>query len=442
MPPNSWRLNVLNHLKLDLSLTRIADRIGVNRVVLTLSIARLADALGNSILFIIIPLYVAQLPSPWFPVPDSVRVGLLISLYGLVNSVFQPFMGALSDRLSRRKPFIQSGLALMGVGTLAFAFAGRFTDLLLLRALQGVGVALTVPASMALMASATTKETRGGSMGVYSTMRMAGFAAGPLIGGLLQFHFGFNTAFYAGAALLLLAMILVQMWIKDMPVEAPAEAPGPFRILDRELLTGGIIGLGVASFLMASAFSMMGALENEFNARLQQTVLGFSIAFSALTFSRLLVQVPLGRLSDRMGRKPLILLGLILMAPATALLGEAGTIVQLTGLRVFQGIASGAIAAPAFALAADLARSGGEGRQMSILTMGFGLGIALGPLIAGVLAVIFFELPFLLGGLMSLIGVWVVYRYVPETVQRRGAPAVARAGAEVYAGRNRKGQRD
>jgi MFS family permease len=433
---------VFNHLKLKLSPTHMADSIGVNRVVLTLSIARLADALGNSILFIIIPLYVAQLPSPWFPLPDSVRVGLLISLYGLVTSVFQPVMGALSDRLSRRKPFIQSGLALMGIGTLAFSFAGQFSQLLLLRALQGIGVALTIPASMALMASATTKQTRGGSMGVYSSMRMVGFAAGPLIGGVLQLHFGFNATFYAGTALLLIAMILVQMWVRDVPVEVPTEAPGPFRIIDRELLAGGIIGLGVAMFLMASAFSMMGALENEFNARLQQTVLGFSIAFSALTFSRLLVQIPLGRLSDRVGRKPLILLGLLLMAPATALLGEAGTIVQLTGLRVFQGIASGAIAAPAFALAADLARSGGEGRQMSILTMGFGLGIALGPLIAGVLAVVFFELPFLLGGLMSLIGVWVVYRYVPETVQRRGAPAVAWARAEVCAGQHRKGQRD
>ncbi|MEJ2560663.1 MAG: MFS transporter [Anaerolineae bacterium] len=107
--------------------TRIADSMGVNRVVLTLSIARLADALGNSVLFIVIPLYVARLPAPWFPLPDSVRVGLLISLYGLVNSAFQPIMGALSDRMSRRKPFILGGLILMGFGTFAFAFAGRFT---------------------------------------------------------------------------------------------------------------------------------------------------------------------------------------------------------------------------------------------------------------------------------------------------------------------------
>jgi MFS family permease len=54
---------------------------------------------------------------------------------------------------------------------------------------------------------------------------------------------------------------------------------------------------------------------------------------------------------------------------------------------------------------------------MSVLTTGFGLGIALGPLIAGLLAVVFFELPFLVLGALNLFGAWIVYRYLPETVR-------------------------
>jgi MFS family permease len=84
----------------------IADSIGANRTVLALSMARLGDAVGNSILFIVIPLYVAKLPAPWFPVPETVLVGLLISLYGLTNAFLQPFVGAWIDRARRRKPFI------------------------------------------------------------------------------------------------------------------------------------------------------------------------------------------------------------------------------------------------------------------------------------------------------------------------------------------------
>ena len=107
------------------------------------------------------------------------------------------------------------------------------------------------------------------------------------------------------------------------------------------------------------------------------------------------------------------------MAPVTALLGEAGTTLQLVALRAIQGIGSAGIVAPAMALAADLSRSGGEGRQMSITTMGFGLGISAGPLLAGVLAVFSFRLPFIIVGIMLLICVWIVHRYIPETIVRR-----------------------
>ena len=85
-------------------------------------------------------------------------------------------------------------------------------------------------------------------------------------------------------------------------------------------------------------------------------------------------------------------------------------------LRLVQGLATAGIAAPAFALAGDLAKSGGEGRQMSVLTLGFGLGIAVGPLLAGILGVVGLELPFVLGGLLSLAAAWVVGKWVPETV--------------------------
>ncbi|MEJ2721235.1 MAG: MFS transporter, partial [bacterium] len=145
----------------------------------------------------------------------------------------------------------------------------------------------------------------------------------------------------------------------------------------------------------------------------------FSVAFSALMVTRLMSQIPVGHLSDHIGRKPLIIIGLLLMAPTTALLGYVTTTFQLTGLRLIQGLASAGIAAPSFALAADLSKVGGEGRQMSIVTMGFGLGIAAGPLIAGVLAVVSFELPFLIGGGLSVVAAWIVHRYVPETIHRR-----------------------
>ncbi len=398
------------------ALERLRERLGANRAVLALSVARLGDGIGNSILIIVIPLYVARLPAPWFPLPRSVLVGILIALYGLVNSAAQPLTGALSDWTGRRKLFIQLGLAVMACATAAFVLATRYRDLLVIRAFQGIGFALTIPASMAIMTAVTERKTRGGAMGVFTTFRMIGFAVGPLIGGLVQVHFGFAAAFLTGTGFLVAGLVAVQAWVEDPPAgRDEAAAGGEFRVFDTGLLSGGLLALGGAMFVMAAAIAMMSTLENAFNERLHQSAIGFGVAFSALTVSRLVSQVPLGSLSDRLGRRPLIIAGLLFLAPTTALLGVAASTLQLTGVRLAQGLASAAVAAPAFALAGDLSTVGGEGRQLSVLTMGFGLGIALGPLLAGLLALVSFETPFLLGAALALIAAWIVYRYAPET---------------------------
>ncbi len=386
------------------------ERLGVTRPVVALSLARMADGIGNSILIVLIPIYIVKLPHP--ALPDSILVGIMIALFGLVNTASQPFAGAWSDRLGRRKIFIQAGLLLMGLATLGFVVAGSFTSLVIVRCLQGVGFALTVTASVALLTEVTERHTRGAAMGVFTTFRMVGFAIGPLLGGWLNVAFGFDTAFWVGAAFILGAMVFVQAWVRD-PEAHPAQARGT-RLFDTRLLTPGVVGLGFAMFVMAADIAMMSTLENGFNERLDQTALGFGMAFSALTVSRLVFQVPLGAWSDRIGRKPLVMAGLALLAPTTAVLGLAGSTLQLTGIRLVQGVASAGIAAPALALAGDLSTEGGAGRQLSVLTMGFALGIAGGPLMAGFLAVHSFELPFLVGAALALVAVAVVWRRVSE----------------------------
>lgn len=399
-------------------LSWLEEHLGADRTVLALSLARLADGIGGSLLIIILPLYVAELPA-WMGLPDSVLVGILISLTGLVNSGTQPVAGALADRFGHWKAWVQTGLVLMAVCTVGFLWVDSFLGLVVLRSLQGLAFAITLPATLAILKTVTVRRLRGGAMGVFTTFRMIGFSIGPLLGGVLHVHYGFGAVFWTGAGLLALGALAVQRWV-DEPEKATFEPPA-FKIFDPELREPGLIALGIGTFVMASTLVMMSALENEFNARLDQTALGFGVAFSALTVTRVLFQVPLGRLSDRIGRKSLVIGGLLLLAPSTVALGLVQTTVQLTLVRLIQGLATASIAAPSFALAGDLARAGGEGRQMSVLTIGFALGLAIGPLVAGVLAVVGFEIPFVVGGAMSLLAAWVVGRWVTETVNRKEA---------------------
>lgn len=419
-----------------------------DRVVFALAFARMGDAIGNAILIIVIPLLTAQLPSPLVPIPEPARVGVLISIYGLLAALVQPVGGILIDRTNQHKLFILAGLALVAIATFGYSLATMFEGLLGLRILQGIGFALTVPASVAIITIATQKTTRGGSMGIYNSSRFLGFAIGSLAGGYLYTIYGPDMAFYTGTGFIILAIILVQLFVEEVKTPGEGEkaqknqrgpaSPNPisreekrgddapekserralFRRPDLSFISAGIGGLSFAVFLMASAFVMLVTLEPQFNARLHETAFAFSIAFSTLAATQVVFQYPIGRVSDRWGRKPFVIAGLLLIAPTTAALGFIYTTTQLIGLRFIQGIATAAIAAPAFALAGDLSKRETQGRQLSVVTTGFGLGIALGPLLAGFLVPYGFEVPFLVGGALSLLGAWVVYRYVPETVER------------------------
>ena len=395
---------------------RVREFLGINRTILALSIARLGDGIANSLLYVMIPLYAASLPDRSIRLPLPFMVGVLISAYGLAAAGLQALTAAWVDRIGHHKRFIQAGLVLICAATLSFILAGRYLDLLGLRILQGCGLAMEIPATMALMVAATQQATRGGAMGFYTTMRMIGLASGPLVGGFLHDHFGFNAAFYAGAGVLLLAMLVVQYWVKDVQASEISPTDRGFRIIDLSLVTPSIASAGLATFLMANTLTLITTLENEFNARLSITAFGFGLAFSALMVGRLVFQVPMGKLSDRLGRRPFVFFGLLVLAPATAALGEVTNLFEFILSRFIQGIASAAIVAPALALAGDESREGGQGRQMSIVTMGFGWGIAFGPLLAGVLSILSFKLPFWVSGFLCLVGAGVVYRYMSETV--------------------------
>ncbi len=418
--------------------------------VIALSFARMADALGNSLLIIVLPLYIAAQPSPWAGLPTEVLVGIVISLYGFLFAFAQPFAGAASDRAGKRKPFILAGLALMTLATLGFMFAEQYPWIIVLRCFQGIGVALIIPSVLALISQVTEKRNRGNAMGVYSTFRMIGFASGPLIAGVLQVYFGFNATFLVGAAFLTAAWILVQVTVHERPrISEFAEGggtsgptPGEGQAFEAEKAAGRgavdttghptgsphigkrpflpsstMLALMVSTIVLAASLSMISALENEFNDRLSQTAIGFGIAFSALTVARLVVQIPIGRLSDRIGRKSLIVGGMIALAPLTVLFGYVTSTTELVGLRLLQGVATAGVAAPAFALAGDLAKKGGEGREMSYVTMGFGLGLGIGPLLAGALAgYIGFEVPFYVVGAMSLVAAGLVWRWAEESI--------------------------
>ena len=381
---------------------------GLTRPVVVLSLSRLVEAMGNGFVVIAIPISVAALPHDGFPFPEHTRVGIVISLFGLVLGLAQPLVGRLTER--RLHTYLFGGLALFFVSTLGLAAAQTFGHLVALRALQGLAIAFVIPPTLALVALHAGPHKRGGAMGFYGMARMMGFGLGPIIGGLVMAGVSGGAVYLAAAVPSLIAGALVFFGVPRRtpgPVAHPTHDTVPTAPVSREIRT--YIALASTMFACACSLSVMAVLENEFISRHGQSELEFGIAFSAAVIVRVFFDWPLGRLSDRIGRKPLIVPGLLLLAPLTVLMAFAPNTEWLIVVRIAMGFAMGCVSPAVFAMASDHAPPGRTASRMSWVTSGFAMGLAVGPLLTGWWAdTSGFATPFwVFGGLSLVAGVFV-----------------------------------
>ena len=432
------------------------DRLGVDSQVLALALARMSESVGNSFLIVVLPLFTTSefVTGNTFGLTEVFVSGLVLSIFGFVNSPLQPFTGRLSDRTGRRKIFVLFGLTLIAAASFAYSLAETYWHLVGLRVLQGVAGAFIIPTTVALVNDLAEEGNRGGNMGTYNTFRLVGFGVGPIAAGgvvaggpytvpLGSAAFsvtGFDAAFYFAASTATLAFLLVTGLIRDPDID-PDRSDGPatdaFAVFDRNgpHLLDPVFALGVVSFFMAVGIALFATLGSIVNAELNQGPEMFGLQFAAFVLAQILLQAPIGRATDFYGRKPFVLVGTTLLVPTTLAQGLVPEVTFLEGLvsrswlmfvaRFLQGVAGAMVFAPALALAGDLASEGRSGSTLSVLTMAFGFGVAAGPLLSGVLVSWGFLVPFAFGAALAAVGVVVVLTQIEEeTTPRRSLPLV------------------
>ncbi|ELZ91288.1 major facilitator superfamily transporter quinolone resistance protein [Haloferax mucosum ATCC BAA-1512] len=410
--------------------------------ILTLALARMVDALANSFLVVVLPLYIGSqlvsLPAfvgttiplgvTEFALTPELLIGIVLSLFGFLNSFSQPFTGSLSDRTGRRTAFLLFGLALVAVGSAGYLFFTDYLSILVMRALQGIGAAFTIPVTVALVNELSPENERGGNFGLYNTFRLLGFGTGPLVAGVVVTAgpytlggidiTGFDAAFLVAVAGAVISFVLVALLIED-PERTESEAADDISITIRNADGPGldpVFALGLATIVMALSIAMYAPLANVINERLDQGTFLFSVQFGATVLANVVFQYPIGRLSDRYGRQPFLIGGFLLLLPTTLAQGYILSSELMILARFLQGVAVAAVFAPSLALAGDLAKEGQSGSTLSVLTMGFGLGIAFGTLFSGILVGFGFAVPFVAATVLGSIGLYLVVTQVVETV--------------------------
>lgn len=421
--------------------------------IIALGFARMADAVANSFLIIVLPLYIASgNVTGWdFGLTEAAITGAVLGTFGIVNSVIQPLAGQLSDRMGKRKVFILLGLLLLSAFNLSYAWATSYLAIFLVRVLQAGAVALTIVGSVALVSELSPKIRRGQNMGVYNSFRLIGFGTGPLAAGalvtggpyLLPGGFeitGFEASFYGSAAAAFLSALLVNLMVSDPGDIRPSKHKLHLQVRSKDPAKrfDPIFTLGIASLLMAACIALLAPIEPIVNERLGQGPLLFAVEFAAFIGTQALVQPLLGSLSDRYGRKRFIVWGLIGLIPATLLQGIAMVPWQMIAARLLQGVTAAMVFAPALALAGDLAGKGKAGSQLSVLTVSFGLGIALGQLISGFMVRFGYFVPFAAGAVLAGVGLLLVQTQVDDDSNGddadKSGPSIEESGEGKYSG--------
>jgi len=402
----------------------------LDRRVLALGLARMADAIGNSFLIVVLPLYIAsgQIPVEALVgsrltafglsliVTEYLLVGIVLSLFGFLNSFAQPFTGRLSDRTGRRRAFILFGLLLLGGASGAYAVVSSYWLVLVLRILQGIGAAFTIPCTVALVNELATSRDRGSNFGVFNTFRLVGFGFGPIVAGFVVEARGFDAAFAVAVAGAAISFLTVWAFVSD-PDRPATDASDDLAVAVRgdDGLLDPVFALGLGTVAMGICIAMFATLEGRINDRLGQGTLWFGLQFGAVTLANVAFQIPVGRGADRYGRRPFLLAGFCLLVPTTMAQGYVLTPTLMTLTRFLLGVAVALVFAPSLAVAGDLAREGESGTTLSVLTMAFGLGVAIGPLASGYLERFGFAVPFLAAGALATLALVVVWTQVAET---------------------------
>ncbi|MFB4423128.1 DHA2 family efflux MFS transporter permease subunit [Streptomyces sp. QL37] len=198
-------------------------------------LAQLTVLLDNTVLNVAIPSLTADLHA------STADVQWMINAYALVQSGLVLTAGSAADRYGRKRMLV-AGLALFGVGSLAAGLAQSSGQLIAARAGMGVGGALLMTTTLAVVVQIFDDTERVKAIGIWSTVSSLGFAAGPLIGGAMLDHFWWGAIFLINIPVAVIGLVAV--------VRLVPESRNPHG--DRPDLVGALLStLGMASVVYA-----------------------------------------------------------------------------------------------------------------------------------------------------------------------------------------------
>jgi MFS family permease len=279
---------------------------GIHRNVLTLGVTSFFTDVSTEMLIPILPLFITVTLGA-----SATSLGVIEGFAESVASLLRTASGWFSDRTGRRRPFLVFGYGLSGAAKACIGFASAWPMVLVLRGLDRLGKGLRNPPRDALIADSTPPQDRGRAFGLHRAMDSLGAVAGPLLGGWLLSRAhgpvgeGYRSVFFFSAIPAALSVLALFALVKP-PGAAAAAARKPAG-------GGGSLGPAFRRFVIVDAIFQLGNSSNAFVLlRTQGAGWGaaqVSLVYVAYNVMLAALSLPFGKLSDRIGRRPLLFAG-------------------------------------------------------------------------------------------------------------------------------------
>lgn len=336
-------------------------------------------------------------------------VSAVISAFAVMRLAFAPATGRLVTVLGERRIYL-TGLIIVAASTLACAFAASYWQLLIFRAAGGIGSTMFTVSAMALLIRLAPPQIRGRASGYFSAGFLIGNLTGPLIGAAL-IGGGLKLPFVVYAIALVIAAIGVAVLMPPVPAHA-GSTPGAPAVVEAVTFATACRDSAYRAILasnFAQGWASMGvriALVPLFITQgLGQSDAWAGVILAFYAGGNMVAILIAGRLSDRYGRRPVLLPGLAIAAASTLTLGYSPNLAVAVALTTIAGIGSGLFAPTHQAALGDvLGTSQRGGSALAAYGMASDLGAVVGPLAAGAVATVFGYGPaFLLTGLVVVV---------------------------------------
>jgi MFS family permease len=307
-------------------------------------------------------------------------IGIIVGAYSVLNLAGNLGAGLWIDRVGRKTPLIV-GLIVAGIALMFYPFVRDPYALLGLRAMHGLGAALLSPASLAYIGDAAKTGARARAMALYGAAIGLTSMVAPPFAGLMRDRFGYASVFVIVAAMMFLVAVPAYVLVGESFQRETTQSPSVWRLLrNRRLLLSYVSGFCLLFSLGALIvfLPLIGQEMGVSSARVGMWFAGFGVA-------AVIIQLALGRLSDRIGREPVIALGFVVIAAALfALPMTRGWETMLSVMAVY-GIGFGILFPAMTALLADETNPQTRGTASGIYTAVYSLGAAAGTGSAGAL---------------------------------------------------------